>query len=154
MVVMEQDVASLLGLVRVVITNLPVAVCEKCGPQAIDGGILETVAMLISAEMLSRAELDAMEVKFLRKRLGYTQEDLALHLGVDRVTVNRWEAGPSMLSGPAAYAIRSHALICLERNAPALFRQVRRDIIEPPTMTSSKPGYHSFNGAQFASMAA
>ena len=33
------------------------------------------------------------EIKELRKRLGMTQQELANAVGVDRVTIARWEAG-------------------------------------------------------------
>ena len=37
--------------------------------------------------------MTANEVKELRKRLNMTQQELASAIGVDRCTVQRWEAG-------------------------------------------------------------
>jgi len=36
--------------------------------------------------------LDAAEVKYLRKHMGYTQDEFASSLGVTRASVARWEA--------------------------------------------------------------
>lgn len=35
--------------------------------------------------------MDAKLVKHIRKRMGFTQKELAEKIGVDQVTVNRWE---------------------------------------------------------------
>jgi len=48
-------------------------------------------------------------VRKLRQRLGLTQQELARHLGVARVTVTRWENGTRRLSKIAALAIQSIA---------------------------------------------
>ena len=37
--------------------------------------------------------MDNQDIKGLRKKLGMTQQELADKIGVDRVTVARWEAG-------------------------------------------------------------
>ena len=45
--------------------------------------------------------MDSKEIKAIRKRLGFTQTELANELGVNQVTVNRWENGkrkPSKLA--------------------------------------------------------
>jgi len=36
-----------------------------------------------------------MDIKKLRKRFGLTQEEMAHKLGVERITIIRWEAGTS-----------------------------------------------------------
>lgn len=144
---MTYDLGPLLGLVHVTVENMPLVKCQKCGSVSVFGGILEFAALSIAAEMLSRAELEPMEIRFLRKRLGYTQEDLAQHLGVDRATVNRWEAGPSRLVGTQAYALRSHALIGLEDKSPELFKEVRQVLRDLPVKKTYNQGYR-LNGHQ------
>jgi hypothetical protein len=64
--------------------------------RTLPGDVLELVSLAIAGSMLSQAELDPIEVKFLRKLLEYTQAELAVHLGLDRATANRWaqEGGP------------------------------------------------------------
>ena len=46
------------------------------------------------------------EVKELRKKLGYTQQELADKIGVDRVTVAYWENG---MKHPSNLAMRQLA---------------------------------------------
>lgn len=45
--------------------------------------------------------MDSKEIKALRKRLGLTQKVLADRLGVDAITVSRWERGEYKPSGLA-----------------------------------------------------
>jgi len=40
-----------------------------------------------------RNKLNSQDIKELRKRLNLTQQQLADRIGVDRITVIRWEAG-------------------------------------------------------------
>ena len=42
------------------------------------------------------------DVRRMRERLGWTQEDLARELGVHRVTVARWETGEHSVPAPVA----------------------------------------------------
>ena len=47
------------------------------------------------------SDMTAAEIKVLRKKLGFTQQQMAAKLGVDRRTIIRWEAGearPSQLA--------------------------------------------------------
>lgn len=45
---------------------------------------------------------DAIDILTLRKRLGWSQDRLAQHLGVDRSSVSRMEREKQPLSGPVA----------------------------------------------------
>ncbi|MEY8841796.1 helix-turn-helix transcriptional regulator, partial [Cribrihabitans sp. XS_ASV171] len=36
---------------------------------------------------------DAMDIRWFRRRIGWTQLDLAERLGVDQGTISRWERG-------------------------------------------------------------
>jgi transcriptional regulator with XRE-family HTH domain len=53
--------------------------------------------------------LTGREFRAIRLRLGLTQEDLAMRLGVIRVTVTRWETGKLRVPKIAALAIRQLA---------------------------------------------
>lgn len=44
----------------------------------------------------------AADVKAIRESLGWTQEELASHLGVTRTLVTHWESGLRTPTGPAA----------------------------------------------------
>ncbi len=50
-----------------------------------------------------QAYIYSMDIKALRNKLGLTQEQLALRLGVQSLTVSRWERGVSQPS-PMAQA--------------------------------------------------
>ena len=49
------------------------------------------------------------KVKYVRKKLGYTQAEFAKALGVSFATVNRWENGQVF---PSALALRSFRDFC------------------------------------------
>lgn len=70
------------------------------------------------AELLAECEdvLDGMgefadpltpsDVRFIRKRLGFTQGELALHLGIKRpATISDWERGEMPCTGPARLVV-------------------------------------------------
>ena len=59
-----------------------------------------------------KAELTGCEVRFLRKRLGKTQGELATLLRLDSQTVARWEKDQTDIPGPADLCLR---LLVLER---------------------------------------
>jgi Helix-turn-helix len=111
--IIEHDVGALLGMNEVRVTNLPALVCNRCGAVAVEGGVLDKVSFALAAQILRRPSLDGIEVRYLRKLLGDTQSDLAEKLGVDRITVNRWENSPDPIDGAQAYALRSHAFLRL-----------------------------------------
>lgn len=53
------------------------------------------------------ARLHGQEVRFLRSLIDFSQADLALHLGVKRITIARWEAAPhTPIPGPADRLLR------------------------------------------------
>jgi YgiT-type zinc finger domain-containing protein len=116
----DHDVGELLDMKRVVVHNMPALVCTKCGSVNLYGGILDQIALLLAVSILQQQELDRGEVRYLRKLIGDTQEELAERLGVARATVNRWENNPESVKGPDAYAIRSHAFFRLRDRSAAI----------------------------------
>lgn len=48
--------------------------------------------------------MDGKDIKQIRKRLGFTQKELADLVGVDQVSVNRWENGKRR---PSKLAVRN-----------------------------------------------
>jgi DNA-binding transcriptional regulator YiaG len=72
------------------------------------------------AKVLKDCLVNADEVKRLRKRLGYTQVELAKVLGVHKLTVSAWEIGRRNISRPTEIALKS-----LPKN-PQKQRQQRR----------------------------
>lgn len=55
----------------------------------------------------SDARLRGQEVRFLRSLMNFSQAELALYLGIKRITVARWESAPNTpIPGPADRTIR------------------------------------------------
>ena len=115
----DHEVGELLGLPGVTLRDAPAWVCSKCGEVSVDGAVLERVSLLLAARILEQSELAPAEIRYLRKLLGYRQEDLAAKLEVTRATVNRWEMSKGPVTGPPAYAVRSHVFFRL-RSHPAI----------------------------------
>jgi YgiT-type zinc finger domain-containing protein len=118
--VVNHDVGALLGIPHVRVENLPALVCSKCGAVTVSGAILDSVSDLLAALILKSPRLDAGEVRYLRRMVGDTQEEFAKRLEVERATVNRWENSPTPISGPTAYAIRSHVFFRLRGKSAAV----------------------------------
>jgi YgiT-type zinc finger domain-containing protein len=118
--VVNHDVGALLGMPHVRVENLPALVCSKCGVVTVPGAILDSLSSLLAALILKRPALDAGEVRYLRRMVGDTQEEFAKRLEVERATVNRWENSAAPISGPTAYAIRSHVFFRLRGKSAAV----------------------------------
>ncbi len=118
--VVNYDVGPLLGMPHVGVENLHALVCSKCGALTVSGAVLDAVANLLAALILKSPALDAGEVRYLRRMLGDTQGEFAKRLEVERATVNRWENAVAPISGPTAYAIRSHVFFQLRDKSGAV----------------------------------
>lgn len=107
--VREYDVADLFGLTRVVVQNLPLIACTKCEHVLLPGRLVEALGrQLVESMLQANFPLGGCEIRFLRKSVRLTQEQLAERLGVDRVTVARWEGrrDEEPISMPESIAIR------------------------------------------------
>jgi YgiT-type zinc finger domain-containing protein len=109
----EHDVGALLGMKDVRVKNLPALVCSSCGAVSIDGAMLDHLTLGLASVIVQQPAITGEEARFLRKLVGDTQSELAAKLGVDRVTVNRWENSVEPIAGAASYALRSHAVLRL-----------------------------------------
>jgi len=133
----EHDVANVFGLLSVVVKNLPALVCPKDGEIILMGGAIEMLSNeLVKALLNETFPLGGCEIRFLRKAARMTQAQLADLLGVDRVTVARWEQAPESNVGVAtSIAIRtvirsSEQLVALVSPSP------------PPTTFRAPPRPH------------
>ncbi|MFI5298265.1 MAG: helix-turn-helix domain-containing protein [Polyangiales bacterium] len=123
------------------VTQMPALVCSKCGAVSVDGRVLDEIAHRVAAVVLADSELEPDSIRFLRKILGDTQEELAVRLGVTRATVNRWEKkGAEPVAGPDAYAIRSHAFFRL-RDRSAAVEKVAPVFTEAPKKHRKRRSY-------------
>lgn len=95
------------GLDNVFIEDLEVMIDDKgaevhCIPNIL--GLHKEIARGI----ICRHEhgMSGKELRFLRSEMGYTQEELADKLRVDRVTMSRWECGDQAISANAEVVVR------------------------------------------------
>jgi YgiT-type zinc finger domain-containing protein len=144
----KRDIGPLLGLNEVIVKNLAVPSCPVCGAVLVPGDVLELASLAIAGSMLTQAELEPIEVKFLRKLLEYTQADLAEHLGVDRATANRWEQEGGRLAGANSYALRSHVFMQLSDKAGTLFAGAEKALREHSAPRTAVPAYRTLDAAR------
>jgi putative zinc finger/helix-turn-helix YgiT family protein len=81
------------GLDNVVLENIEVRRCPKCGNELVALPRLEELHRLLAQIIITQpARLSPNEVKFLRKSLGWSGADFARHMHVEASTVSRWES--------------------------------------------------------------
>ncbi len=82
------------GLKNVTLVNVPMYKCPACKETEVEIPRLEELHVLLAFLIVLQPDpLKGDEVRYLRKNLGYSQEELANLSGVTRVTVTRWESG-------------------------------------------------------------
>lgn len=85
-------------------------------------GLHRAIAMSIISE--KKTMFSALEVRFLRKEMGFTQEELAKRLGVDVQTVARYEKDQTTLPKPTAIAIALFYILSIST------KEVREKIVD------------------------
>lgn len=82
------------GLKHVILMNVPMYRCPSCKATEVEIPGMEELHLLLGfLVVLQPTRLKTEEAKYLRKHMGYSQEELASYLGVTRGTVTRWESG-------------------------------------------------------------
>ncbi len=76
---------------------------EYVSIQNVDG-LWRAIGISLATE---QNELSPQEIKFLRRHMQLTQDELAKKLNVDMQTVARWEKDQTQIPGPADLAIRT-----------------------------------------------
>jgi putative zinc finger/helix-turn-helix YgiT family protein len=80
------------GLNNVWLVDWPMYICPQCGLMLAIFPNLEFLTRYIAKELVrGRGRLNGNPVRFLRKAMGLRTAELAEIIGVDRVTVSRWE---------------------------------------------------------------
>jgi YgiT-type zinc finger domain-containing protein len=99
------------GLDNVVLRNIEVDVCSKCGDSPRIYRIND-VFLTIAASLIAKPfELTGKEVRFLRKTLEVGIEDFARKLGVDRSHLSRVENGALAISRQTDRLVRTLVLL-------------------------------------------
>jgi DNA-binding transcriptional regulator YiaG len=121
----EYDFSDYVGF-KVILTNVPGLRCDKCHGETIVGGMINA-AMNLTLRRISESprRLHGAEAKYLRRNLGITQEELAIRMGINRVTVAKWECGDEPISPQHDYILRGMILTGL-----ALLNSIPREVVE------------------------
>lgn len=90
------------GLSNIVLADVDVRSCAKCGEREVVIPRLDELHRAIAREVIEqKGQLVPEQIRFLRKYLGWSQSDLAAHMSVQSETVSRWETGNQEM-GPVA----------------------------------------------------
>ncbi len=80
------------GLDNVHLTNVEIGMCGACGEKIVSiPHSTELMELIGESILLKPANLNGAEIRFLRKNIHLKINEFAQLLGVDRVTVSRWE---------------------------------------------------------------
>jgi putative zinc finger/helix-turn-helix YgiT family protein len=124
------------GLPHVTLRNVEVSRCPQCGEEEVAIPRIEALHKAIAQALIAKpSRLDAAEIRYLRKYLGWSGADFAGHMGTTRETVSRWENGTAQI-GPQAdrllglmivqvapvseYSLEALKAISTAKSAPAL----------------------------------
>lgn len=98
-------------LPHVVLQGVKIHKCAECGHSSV---IIKKLAELhrVLARSIAKSphKLDAGEICFLRKHLGWSGRNFARHFGVSPETVSRWENGKKAMGPTAERLLRMLAL--------------------------------------------
>jgi putative transcriptional regulator len=100
------------GLSDVYLSNVEISHCPDCKADSVSiPDATQVLSCLGEVIVLSPSLLTGSEVRFLRKNLHVKISDFAKLLGVDRVTLSRWENDQARLTKSADRLIRSIYLL-------------------------------------------
>lgn len=149
----DHDVGAFIDMKKVFVEGLPALVCTSCGGISLEGSVIEAIMLLLAVDILQRPALSSGEVRYLRKLVGDTQDEFAVRLGVNRITVNRWENDSGDVKGPDAYAIRSHTFFRLRDRSPLIEAVAPAFTSEHPPAQRSKRKPYSLKGSDIRNAA-
>ena len=90
------------GLPGVTLMDVEVSRCPQCGEYEVAIPQIDDLHKAIAQALIRKSSrLDAAEIRYLRKYLGWSGADFASHMGATRETVSRWESGATPI-GPAS----------------------------------------------------
>jgi putative zinc finger/helix-turn-helix YgiT family protein len=116
------------GLNNVHLNNVDTWTCDDCGEKIISiPRSMELMKSICEIILLKPMILTSEEIRFLRKNLSLKINEFARLLGMDRVTVSRWENGHEIPSRSADRLMR--LTYAVEANIPEDLReQLRRSL--------------------------
>lgn len=117
-----------------VIVVVPVHSCPKCGEVLPEIRDIKGLHAAIADHLFGkRTPLTGAEIRFLRKQMGMKAKELAAILGVDAVTVSRWETGTKRVGDVTDRLVRClylfHRIWAGREVLPARsFERIREDL--------------------------
>ncbi|HEY2497735.1 MAG TPA: type II TA system antitoxin MqsA family protein [Candidatus Angelobacter sp.] len=115
------------GLDNIWLEDWPMFVCHRCDvkmPLLPDA--TEAAQWITNGLVREKGRLDGDSIVFLRKAMGLKASELAQILGVDRVTVSRWENDKAEVDAYLDFKLRMEAV---DRILPATIRRGVRTAI-------------------------
>ena len=90
------------GLSNVILQGIEVADCPKCGNEdAIIPRMAKIHRAIARALTLSPSRLTGEQIRFLRKDLGFSGDQLGKYLHTDKTKISKWEGGEDRI-GPSS----------------------------------------------------
>jgi len=81
------------GLKNIQLMNVPIHQCVSCDETEVEIPGMEALHLLLGLYVAYQPKrLNGDDARYLRKHMGFSQEELAGKLGVTRPTIARWEA--------------------------------------------------------------
>src|SRR5438552_2620699 len=106
----EFDFSALAGL-PVIVRDLPGLRCARCGAETLSGQVIDELLERVALELVRQEpRLRSEQARFLRKRLGLTQHELAARMALNRQTVAKWETEREAISPQNDMALRALVL--------------------------------------------
>ena len=101
------------GLSSVVLEDILVYHCKNCRASVPEIPAVGVLHMLITWKILQKNSLlSADEIRFVRKAVGYSATELAKVMGVNKVSVSRWESGSQRIGKESDRLLR---LVCFAK---------------------------------------
>jgi putative zinc finger/helix-turn-helix YgiT family protein len=95
------------GLPGVTLLDVEVSRCGQCGEYEVAIPQIDDLHKAIARALIRKtSRMDAAEIRYLRKYLGWSGADFAAHMGVTPETVSRWERGTEVIGPIADRALR------------------------------------------------
>lgn len=116
--------------------------CSACGLETVQGDVINFALRELARALARMPQLFRADgARFLRRYMRLSQQDLADRMGINRVTVAKWEGGSEPISPPHDFMLRtvftSYAML-EQKPKPAEYaelakaiREVRRDVSVP-----------------------
>jgi putative zinc finger/helix-turn-helix YgiT family protein len=90
------------GLPNVTLLGVKVSRCPQCGEYEVAIPQIDDLHKAMAQALIRKtSRLDAAEIRYLRKYLGWSGADFATHMGMKPETISRWETSVEPI-GPTA----------------------------------------------------